>query len=107
MGEEQKAQSQLQLAIQSTAFWGCVGAFMAIVLMVVAAMMHDVRWVLAFAWPFAVFAAWEFARTCSSRKRIVNSVTGISVIVTGALLGWLYLALAPPRVTRHCHGRVA
>jgi hypothetical protein len=95
MDAEQKAPNQLQVALQSTLFWGCIGAVMAIVLMVIAAMMHDVRWVLAFAWPFAVFAAWEFARTCLDRKTAIWIATGIAAVVSGAFLGWLYFALAP------------
>jgi hypothetical protein len=40
---------------QSTLLWGCIGAFLAIVLTVVAAMMKDIRWLLFVAWPFAIF----------------------------------------------------
>jgi hypothetical protein len=82
MGEEQAAPPWYQ----STLFWGCVGAFLAIVLTVLAAMMHDVRWVLAFAWPFAAFAAWEFARTYFSRKIVIWTTTGIVALVSGFFL---------------------
>jgi hypothetical protein len=91
-------ESETQVATpwyQSTLFWGCAGAFLAIVLTVLAAMMKDIRWLLFFAWPFATFAAWEFARAISNRRMIVVGATGLTAAVTGAMLGWLYLGLAP------------
>jgi hypothetical protein len=80
---------------QSTLLWGCIGAFLAIVVTVVATMVKDIRWLLLAAWPFAVFAAWEFARTWSNRRTVVWSISFSATIIIGALLGWLYLALAP------------
>jgi hypothetical protein len=89
------APAPLQAALQSTLFWGCVAMAAAIVLAVVAAMIHDIRRVLIFAWPFAVFAVWEFARYFSNKKIVVRSTAGASVVIFGVLLGWLYSALAP------------
>ena len=89
---------RLQPALQSTFFWGCIAMVAAIVLAVVAAMIHDIRWVLIFAWPFAIFAAWEFARICSTKKSVVLSAAGIAIVITGVLLGWLYFALAPTKI---------
>jgi hypothetical protein len=86
---------QVQAALQSTLFWGCFATVATIVLAVVAAMIHDIRWVLLFAWPFAAFAAWEFARVCSARKGLIRLATSISTLVSGVLLGWLYFALTP------------
>jgi hypothetical protein len=85
----------LQAALQSTLFWGCVAMVAAIVLAVAAAMIHDFRWGLIFAWPFAVLAVWEFVRYFSKKKIVVRSTAGASVVIFGALLGWLYSALAP------------
>jgi hypothetical protein len=86
----------LQAALQSTLFWGALCMCATIVLTVVAVMIHDFRWILMFAWPFAAVAAWEFSRTIFVRKVVVLSATGISTAVSGALLFWLYFALAPP-----------
>jgi hypothetical protein len=87
--------ASFQSALQSTFFWGCVALVAAIVFTVLAAMIHDIRWLLVLAWPFAVFAAWEFARTCTKRSDVVRAVTNASAIIAGVGLGWLYFALAP------------
>jgi hypothetical protein len=94
--EESEAQTVAPPWYQSTLLWGCIGAFLSIVLTVVAAMMKDIRWLLFLAWPFAVFAAWEFVRTWSSRTVVVLSVTCLATVVIGALLAWLHFVLAPP-----------
>jgi hypothetical protein len=87
--------SPAQIALQSTFLWGCVGVAGAVVLAVVAAMIHDIRWVLIFAWPFAGFAVWEFARTIYRSKVKIYGATSAGALLTGALLAWLYFALAP------------
>jgi hypothetical protein len=94
--EESEAQTVAPPWYQSTLLWGCIGAFLSIVLTVVAAMMKDIRWLLFLAWPFAVFAAWEFVRTWSSRTVVVLSVTCLATVVIGALLAWLHFVLPPP-----------
>lgn len=81
---------------RSTFFWGCGGAFLAIVVTVIAGMSKDIRWLLVFAWPFGAFAIWEFARTWSYRRK--NLITGMTVagtMVIGIALGWLYVWLTP------------
>jgi hypothetical protein len=70
-----------------------------IVLAVVAAMIHDIRWILIFAWPFASFAGWEFARTCSINKALVLTVTIAATIFSAMLLGWLYVTLDPTKIS--------
>jgi hypothetical protein len=92
---ENRTPSNLETALQSPIFWGCFSTTIAIVLSVVAAMIHDVRWILAVAWPFAGFAVFEFARICSKRKSIVWSSTGMGTVASAILLGWLYVELAP------------
>jgi hypothetical protein len=60
-----------------------------------AVMIHDVRWLLIFAWPFATFAVWEFARAFSKRRAIIQGWTVTAALLAAFLLGWLYWALAP------------
>jgi hypothetical protein len=79
---------------QSTLFWGCVSAVIAIVIAVVVAMIKDVRWLLFVAWPFATIAVLEFARTWSSPKRI-RWITAVGGIASAVGLVGLYLWLAP------------
>jgi hypothetical protein len=79
---------------QSTFFWGCAGAFITIVVTVVAAMVKDLRWLLVFAWPFAGLAIWEFSRTWSS-PLITKWATGIGAVVAGVVLLALYVWIAP------------
>jgi hypothetical protein len=90
------ASSRLQDALQSTLFWGALCMFATIVLTVVAVMIHDFRWILGFAWPFAAVAAWEFSRIIFARRLAVLATTAVSMVASGALLLWLYFALAPP-----------
>src|ERR1035441_287140 len=47
---------------ESTALWGALGAAVAIVLVVVAAMVKDLRWLLIVAWPFFCLAGWAALR---------------------------------------------
>lgn len=87
--------SALEHLRQSTFLWGCVGAFLAIILTVIAAMSHDIRWLLGFAWPFMTFAVWEFARTGLSNKKMIAGITVGGAILSIGALGWLYTSLAP------------
>jgi hypothetical protein len=88
-------QSPCERVRQSTFFWGCAGAVLAIVLTVVAAMAHDIRWLLGIAWPFAMFAIWEFARTWFAKRVHIVAITGAGMILSGLLLGCLYRSLSP------------
>jgi hypothetical protein len=92
------AASRLQAALQSTLLWGALCMFATIVLTVVAVMIHDFRWILALAWPFAAVAIWEFGRIIFSRKIVAAYLTGTATIVSGLLLLWLYFALAPSAI---------
>jgi hypothetical protein len=80
---------------QSTFLWGCGSMVAAIVLMVVGTMTHDTRPWLIVAWPFAIFAVWEFARTISKDSRVVCWCSAIGTVLTGCFLLWLYLFLTP------------
>jgi len=80
---------------QSTFFWGCVGVFITIVVTVVAAMIKDLGWLLALAWPFAGLAIWEFSRIWSA-PHVSKWLTGIGTIIAGCALLGLYVLLAPP-----------
>lgn len=81
---------------QSTFFWGCGGAFLAIVVTVIATMLKDVRWLLIVAWPFGAFAVWEFARTWAWRKEnLITIVTTSGTIIIGIGLAALYIWLSP------------
>jgi len=92
---EKSFSERLQDLLQSTLFWGSACMFATIVLTVVAVMIHDARWLLFVAWPFAGFAVWEFARLIFSRRIIVIAVTMALSLGSAALLGWLYIALVP------------
>jgi hypothetical protein len=95
---EKSAYERLQNILQSTLLWGSVCMFATIVLTVVAVMVHDFRWILGLAWPFAAAAIWEFSRLYFSRRTIIIAVTSVFSMASAALLGWLYLALAPSEV---------
>ena len=92
---EKSLSDRLQALLQSTLFWGSACMFATIVLTVVAVMIHDARWLLFVAWPFACFAVWEFARLIFPRRRIATAVTVALNFGAAALLGWLYVAIAP------------
>jgi hypothetical protein len=87
--------SRLQSALQSTLFWGCLCMVATIVLTVVAVMIHDFRWILVFAWPFAGVAVWEIARVIFTSRFVVRAITAVATVISGAMLLWLYAALAP------------
>ena len=74
---------------------GGVALFGGIVVGVVVTMRHDVRWLLAFAWPCAIVVVYEFARICSASKRKTRWFTLSGALISAALLLWLYSALAP------------
>ena len=44
---------------ESNLFWGSISIAIGIVLTVVAAMMHDIRWLLIFAWVFFALGIWR------------------------------------------------
>ena len=93
--DKKTASSLLLATLQSTFLWGCICVVATIVFAVVAVMIHDVRWLLIFAWPFATFAVWEFARAFSKRRAIIQGWTVTAALLAAFLLGWPYWALAP------------
>jgi hypothetical protein len=81
--------------LQSTLFWGSVSAAITIVIAVVAAMEHDVRWILIFALPMGSFAVWEFSRTCFDEIGMIWGTTLIGSLLLSLALLALYFSLAP------------
>lgn len=78
---------------QSTLLWGLLSLAGAIVLTVVAAMRHDIRWLLWFAWPLASWAIWEFLSYFNIRlkARLIIVSGGVVIFAIGiyGLYGWL------------------
>jgi hypothetical protein len=70
---------------ESNLLWGPLALAGGIILTVVAAMKHDVRWLLWCAWPCFSVAIWWLAR----RTREVWLVSILGIIVAGGLLLWL------------------
>jgi hypothetical protein len=95
-GERESNQpTTLRRVLDSAPLWGSLAVVFTLVPTVIAAMMHDIRWLLWFAWPFAVFFFWEFARTCTKRRAVIAMTTSIAAIGTASFWGWLYVTLAP------------
>ncbi len=80
---------------QSTLLWGCLSLCAAVVLTVVAAMKHDVRWLLIFSWPFLCIAAWEFATYFTQSQGKRGSVTASVAVVSAFGLYFLSQWLRP------------
>ena len=78
---------------QSTLLWGCIGAALTVIFTVLAAMLKDLRWLLALAWPFACVAIWEFVRTLKARH--IWTWTALGAILNGSALLLLYWRLTP------------
>lgn len=71
---------------ESTLLWGAIGVFFGIVLTVVAAMKHDLRWLLVIAWPFWGMASYAFfVKVIPSRPWRWSLIVGSSLAVGGAL----------------------
>jgi formylglycine-generating enzyme required for sulfatase activity len=77
--------------------WGAFSAALGITLVVVAAMMHDLRWLLAVAWPFWVVTSWA-ATMSIGKPRIRRLVVGLFSTVALFGLGYLYYVLRPDRI---------
>jgi hypothetical protein len=80
---------------QSTLLWGCLAAVLTIVLTVMAAMLKDLRWLLALAWPFASIAVWETARTLGVRVWWARTWAVLGALLSGAALALIYQQLTP------------
>lgn len=82
---------------EGTLLWGALGTVVAIVLVVVGAILKDLRWLLAAAWPFACLVVWAVTKGLHSRRlRGVVAILGLVIATSG--LYWLYAALDPVKV---------
>jgi len=79
---------------ESNLLWGPLALGVGILLTVIAAMEHDLRWLLWFAWPCFGAVVWWLARR--THKKVLISITGI--VVVGAGLLWLGIRLRPQQV---------
>jgi hypothetical protein len=67
-------------------FWGCLSLAAAIVLMVIAAMQKDFRWLLLIAWPLTVVPIWIACKELKSIPTrwfliiLLSSVTAVGLI---------------------------
>ena len=95
MGMEETGRS-LERLLQSTLLWGSGSLALAIIITVVAAMTHDIRWALFFSIPFAGFAGWEFTRTLVDNKRASIIATISTILAWSAMMGFLDDWLSPP-----------
>src|SRR6266481_4429067 len=77
---------------ESNLLWGPVSLGAGILLAVVAAMKHDLRWLLCFAAPFFVFAAWSLLKRWLRRWWLVAVLVSCTLLICGSLYGlgiWL------------------
>jgi len=93
--EKEESIGRFRRAVEAPIFGLAAATLMAIVIGVVIAMRHDVRWLLALAWPCAIVMVWEFTRIVAASKVRVRWVTLCGAVVSGAALLVLYVALAP------------
>lgn len=83
---------------ESNLFWGPVSLVAGIILTVVAAMTHDLRWLLLFAWGCFGVTAWSLAkRTASTRIVFVLSMLLVGTCLL-LLSDWLKPPLSPEAV---------
>jgi hypothetical protein len=68
---------------ESNLFWGLVALGAGILLTVVAAMKHDLRWLLWLAWPCFVFASWTVIKRVK-RVWVRRIAAGACIVVVGA-----------------------
>jgi hypothetical protein len=83
---------------QSTLLWGAGSLGAAIVLTVVAAMKHDIRWLLWIAIPLFVVAFWELVGYLTRIRWARSVATAVAGLVITCLLVWLYISLRPAEV---------
>ena len=88
----QEAQPTIQPWYESGLLWGAFGTGIAIVLVVVAAMVKDLRWLLWISWPFSCLGIWAMCRNIAQTVRRRTATITCSVIVGAALL-WGYISL--------------
>jgi hypothetical protein len=95
LGMAEKPTSEGVPWFESNLFWGPLGLASGIILTVVAAMKHDLRWLLWFAWPCFGVAIWWLAK----RTREVFLVSIFGITLTGGGLLWLSHWLRPEQVS--------
>jgi hypothetical protein len=66
---------------ESTLLWGAGGAGIAVVLVVVAAMMEDLRWLLIIAWLFLCLATWSIVRHLLHRSVRWIAFSSLSIVI--------------------------
>jgi hypothetical protein len=76
---------------ESNVFWGPLSLAFGVILTVTAAVKHDLRWLLLFAWPCFGIAIWWLAR----RTREVLLISVLGTVLAGAGLLWLSGWLRP------------
>ncbi len=80
---------------EGTLLWGSLGAAIAIILTVVAAMSKDLRWLLILAWPFSCLAVWAVLKVIPQRGLRWPLIIASSLLIAGGLY-WVNVALRPP-----------
>lgn len=83
---------------ESNLFWGPVALGAGILLTVVAAMKHDLRWLLWLAWPSFVFAFWTVIK-CVNPVRVRRIAIGACVVVVGTGLYGMGIWLRIPEAS--------
>ena len=71
---------------ETNLFWGGMGAVLAILLIVLAAMLKDLRWLLLLAWPFSIVAVWAWIRSTFQPRGLRLVLTCVGALVAGAVL---------------------
>jgi hypothetical protein len=79
---------------ESNLLWGPLALSAGIILTVVAAMKHDLRWLLWFAWPCFCVSIWWLAR----RTREIILVSILGAVLSGVGLLWLSSWLKPQQI---------
>jgi hypothetical protein len=91
------AAQQEQPFYEKGSFWGCITTAISIILMVIAARLRDVRWLLFLALPFAVLAWFVACKPLkASRLHWRRVLSGFLTVATAAGLVVLYLKLPHP-----------
>lgn len=80
---------------ETNSFWGFLALAIAIVTTVLAAMIHDLRWLLIVAWPFFVGTIWTTVKGLKKRRVRFLSI-GIGSLLVAFGLYRLNVALRPP-----------
>ncbi len=82
---DEKSKDQQVAWYESNLLWGPVALGAGILLAVVAAMKHDLRWLLYFAAPCFVFATWSLLKRWLRRLWLIASVLVCALLICGGL----------------------